>query len=329
MKICFFCKIDRKDILDIVEFYRQDIAILKKIDPEMQIATRYSEINWNADVIFVWWWTYAFFPVFMARLLRKKVIITGTFNYRCPNAACDYFKRPFWQRWLIKFATKFATKNIFVSENEYNQIKIDWKYKNLMYSPHCIDVQKYAISVAKRKDFLFTICWTGTENIKRKCILEIIDAIDILRKNRNDIHLFIAGHPGNAFSTVKQYIEDKKLNKQISLLGKINEDEKIKYLQSCACYLQPSKYEGFGLAMAEAMSCGAPIISTPVGEVPNVVGDAGILITTPTPEMIASAIENVLSSNTEMLSVKARKRICNLFSMERRESELLQIITIG
>ena len=56
MKICFFCKISDKSKLFIVEFYNQDIKILKKIDPSLTIATKYSEIDWSADVIFVWWW---------------------------------------------------------------------------------------------------------------------------------------------------------------------------------------------------------------------------------------------------------------------------------
>lgn len=44
----------------LVEFYNQDINILKKIDSNLTIATKYREIDWSADVIFVWWWTYAF-----------------------------------------------------------------------------------------------------------------------------------------------------------------------------------------------------------------------------------------------------------------------------
>ena len=82
MRICFFCKIQDREKLFLIEFYNQDISILRKIDPNLKIATKYSEIDWNVDVIFVWWWTYAFFPVFISKALRKKLVITGTFNYR-------------------------------------------------------------------------------------------------------------------------------------------------------------------------------------------------------------------------------------------------------
>lgn len=138
MKICFFCKISDKSKLFLVEFYNQDINILKKIDSNLTIATKYREIDWSADVIFVWWWTYAFFPVFISRLLRKKLVITGTFNYKCPMAASDYYRRPLLEKLLIKYSIKYANVNILVSKNEYEQIYKDWNLKNMIYSPHCI-----------------------------------------------------------------------------------------------------------------------------------------------------------------------------------------------
>lgn len=327
MKICFFCHVERKEILDIVEFYKQDINILKRLDPDLKIAIRFVDIDWSADIIFVWWWSYAFFPVIMGKLLRKKVIITGTFNYRCPEADNDFYRRPFWQRFLIKHSMKYATENILVSENEYTQIVTDWKYKNLVYSPHCVDIEKYIPDFSNSdKKFLFTICWTGKENVKRKCLYEIIDSIAIIKKKYRNINLYIAGHQGDAFHDIQEYINKFKLDSTITLLGKISEEDKIRYLQNCSCYLQPSKYEGFGLAIAEAMSCGAPVISTFVGEVPNVVGDAGILLENASPENIATAIMNVLDSDLTVYKNKARNRVATFFPMKRREKELISIV---
>ena len=63
---------------------------------------------------------------------------------------------------------------------------------------------------------MFTICWTGKENVKRKCLYEIIDSIELL-KDKLDIHLNIAGHEGDAFNEVKQYISGKGLNAYIDI----------------------------------------------------------------------------------------------------------------
>lgn len=326
MKICFFCKISDKRKLSIVEFYHQDIEILKKIDPNLTIATKYSEIDWSSDIIFVWWWTYAFFPVFVSKILNKVVLITGTFNYKCPLASSDYFRRPWWQKVLIKYSIKYANTNILVSRNEYQQISKDWKLENLEYSPHCIDTTKYTREQLKKNtNDLFTICWTGKENIKRKCLYEIIDAIELLSRMRN-IHLNIAGHEGDAFNDVLKYIKKKRLDKYISFLGTITEEEKLKYLRECRFYLQPSRYEGFGLAIAEAMSCGAIVITTDVGEVKNVVGDAGIIIKDVLPVTIANSINEYWDKDLEKMSTAAHMRIQNLFSIEKREKDISNII---
>lgn len=326
MKICFFCKISDRSKLFLIEFYHQDIKILKGIDPYLTIATKYSEIDWKADVIFVWWWTYAFYPVFVSKLLAKKLIITGTFNYKCPLAASDYFRRPLWQRVLIKYSIKHADKNILVSKNEYEQIRADWKLNNLVYSPHCIDTAKYSRGIyVGRKNELFTICWTGKENVKRKCLYEIIDSVALL-KDKLDVHLNIAGHKGDAFEEVKEYIRERDLSAYVDILGEISEEEKLEYLQKCKFYLQPSRYEGFGLAIAEAMSCGAVVITTDVGEVKNVVGDAGIMINDVSPITIANAIEEYWDKDLESISISAHDRIQTLFSMDRREKDIMNVI---
>lgn len=326
MKICFFCKISDKSKLFIVEFYNQDIKILKKIDPSLTIATKYSEIDWSADVIFVWWWTYAFFPVVVSKLLRKKVVITGTFNYKCPMVASDYYRRPLLERLLIKFSIKYANENILVSRNEYEQIYKDWNLKNIVYSPHCIDTVKYSRGMyCNRGNELFTICWTGKENVKRKCLYEIIDSVELL-KDKLDMHLNIAGHKGDAFDEVKKYISEKGLNAYISILGEISEKEKLCYLKSCRFYLQPSRYEGFGLAIAEAMSCGTVVVTTDVGEVLNVVGNAGIIIRNTLPETIANVIEDYWNNDLESISIAAHSRIETLFSMARREKDIMNVV---
>ena len=177
MRISFFCKLQDRKALDVVEFYIQDISALRKIDPELSIATRYREINWKADLIVVWWWTYALYPVIRGRLGGKTVFITGTFNYRCPSSPVDFFQRPIHQRLLIKSAMRWANLNILVSRHEYELIRNDWKFENLAYSPHGVNTKKYLPGGERKTNWLFTMCQTGKLNMRRKCIPEIIEAM--------------------------------------------------------------------------------------------------------------------------------------------------------
>lgn len=256
---------------------------------------------------------------------KKKTYITGTYNYKCPEADRDYFRRPYWQRLLLKLATKLTDQNIFVSKLEYEQIQQDWNLKNAIYSPHGIDTEKYSPSSLRSNDFLFTICWMEKENIKRKCIIETIDAIRLVTNRHPDIKLYIAGHRGDASENIKDYIIKHNLQNNIFLIGEISPEEKIKYLRNCKIYLQPSRYEGFGLAIAEALSCGAPVITTAVGEVPVVVDNVAILVT-PEPSNIATAIDNLLNQDTSLLNKKSRERIEKNFPLSRREKEIKNIL---
>lgn len=75
------------------------------------------------------------------------------------------------------------------------------------------------------------------------------------------------------------------------------------FLYQCDILVQPSHSEGFGLAFVEAMACGVPVISTPVGSAPEVIqeGRTGWLLANPNPEPIANALEEAWRLGPEKL----------------------------
>jgi glycosyltransferase involved in cell wall biosynthesis len=73
----------------------------------------------------------------------------------------------------------------------------------------------------------------------------------------------------------------------------------------------PSVYEGFGLPAGEAMSCGVPLVSTDGGALPEVVGDAGIIVPVKDSNAIAEAVDELLNNRErrQQLAIAGRKRI--------------------
>ena len=327
MRICFFCRLSQPELLEIVEFYKQDIKILHSLDPNMVIATKYKEIDWSCDVLFIWWWSYALFPILYGRLVHSmKVIVTGTFNYKTPNFNRDYFCRPWWQKLLLKLSFRYADKNMLVSRYEFEEISKEWKSSNIVYSPHCIDSCIYQYEEKRDTSFIFTIMAFSENNVRRKCLYEILDAIKILKDENHPCCLKIAGINGNSFFDIKEYISKYNLYDRIEFLGEIDMKKKIELLKSCRFYLQPTYFEGFGVAIAEAMSCGAFVISSNKGEVPYVLSDTGFLLEENTASSIANAIKYFWNKDVRIQTKLARKRIEENFSVNRRMSEIIDAI---
>jgi hypothetical protein len=83
-RIVFYCN-ETKSNLETFEYYKQDIDALKTLGHQVIICTKYREIPFDFDIMFIWWWTYALIPVLLSRLLRKPCIVTGTYNFSFPR----------------------------------------------------------------------------------------------------------------------------------------------------------------------------------------------------------------------------------------------------
>jgi glycosyltransferase involved in cell wall biosynthesis len=81
---------------------------------------------------------------------------------------------------------------------------------------------------------------------------------------------------------------------RIRYLGEIPDDELAPFLGALSCMVSPSSYEGFGLTFLEAMAAGCPVVGVATSSVPEVVGDAGILVREPNVHALADAIETLV-----------------------------------
>ncbi len=85
------------------------------------------------------------------------------------------------------------------------------------------------------------------------------------------------------------------LKNKVKFPGRVSEEEKLKLFSSCSLFVLPSIYESFGIAAAEAMSYGKPVIASNVGGLPEVVGDGGLLANPKDPDDLSKQITCLLN----------------------------------
>lgn len=115
----------------------------------------------------------------------------------------------------------------------------------------------------------------GSNNL-RKNITTILEAIAILKRQNCPIHFWKAGADFN--SEQKSFIAARGLTDCVTYLGKPNPEELSEIYNAADVLVAPSLYEGFGLTILEAMACGTPVITSNVTSLPEVAGDAAILV---------------------------------------------------
>ncbi|MEJ2744815.1 MAG: glycosyltransferase family 1 protein [bacterium] len=127
-----------------------------------------------------------------------------------------------------------------------------------------------------------------------KNLISLIKAAETINK-KGKIHcaVVVAGAKDARYPGVERYIEHAGLQRDVIFTGSLSENELIPLYNAADVLVLPSLYEGFGLPPLEAMACGTPVISSNRSSLPEVVGEAGILVEPTDTKAIADAMERV------------------------------------
>jgi len=117
---------------------------------------------------------------------------------------------------------------------------------------------------------------TNSADTPLKGLRYLIEAVVSIRKSR-EVSLTVIGKPKEN-GVIANLVRQLGAQEYIRFTGRIEDDEFARYYARTTMAVVPSIYEGFGLPAGEAMACRVPVISTTGGALPEVVGDAGILI---------------------------------------------------
>lgn len=317
-KALFFAKVRTEQELHTIGFYRQDLQILADLGYDVEIAIRPGQLR-PADLYYGWWWSYAFLPVLAARLLRRPCIITGVFNFWRWDA------RPGWEKKLMAFGANHASANVVISQDEMGGFRRLLPRAPLHFSPLGLDNAFFTPGDQPREFFVYTTATMTPINAERKGIPQLIRAARLVHDRIPGIRFVLAGE---CHEDYRALAEQEGILGFTDFPGIISEEQKLEYLRTCAVYAQPTRYEGFGLGIVEAMSCAAPVLSCRVGAVPEVLGEAGWLMDDMEPETIAASLVAMLEDEAgrRRQGEAGRRRVLENYSYERRREDIRRVI---
>jgi len=160
----------------------------------------------------------------------------------------------------------------------------------------------------------------------RKNIVSLITAFNLLKqKHKIEHNLVLIGQKGWHYQEIFAEIERSPWKDQIYHLDYLSDQEVALFYSKADVFVYPSHYEGFGLPVLEAMTLGAPVITSNTSSLPEVAGDAAILIDPNDSTCLAEAILQVISDSQlrQELIDKGKDR-AKLFSWERTAKETLK-----
>ena len=129
---------------------------------------------------------------------------------------------------------------------------------------------------------------TNSADTPLKGLRYLLEALASIRNTR-DVRLTVIGTLKEDGPIIR-LVKELKLGKCVTFTGRIKDGEFAHYYAKATIAVVPSLYEGFGLPAGEAMACGVPVVSTTGGALPEVVGDAGVLV----PPGDAGALERAI-----------------------------------
>lgn len=147
----------------------------------------------------------------------------------------------------------------------------------------------------------------------------------VIKDAHSPVRLKIIGPRDSRYPEVQQTIEREHLQAHIDWPGYVSGEAILKAYQEADLFVLPSLYEGFGLPVLEAMACGTPVVCSNRASLPEVAGDAAVLVDPENEEALKDAMLSVLAhpARAAALRIKGLNRAAH-FSWERTAKETVR-----
>jgi len=169
------------------------------------------------------------------------------------------------------------------------------------------------------------IITTTSSDVPIKGLRYLLEAVASIAKERN-IKVTVVGTPRKD-KGVEKLVRKLGLDRFVEFTGRIEDKEFAPYYARATLAVVPSLYEGFGFPAGEAMACKTPVVSTTGGALPEVVGDAGVLVPPGDAKALEHAIVSLLddSGRRQRLGEEGFRRVHEHFTWKRAAERMVAV----
>jgi glycosyltransferase involved in cell wall biosynthesis len=227
------------------------------------------------------------------------------------NAARNWWERLLIRRWhaflnMQKKVVKQLHNIVTVSDCSRQDIARDFGLQpagiSLVHNGIDTEVFKPLPIVARNPMRLMATC---SADAPLKGLRYLLRAYARLLKQYPELELLLVSKPQPGGKTEK-LVRRLGIADKVKFVNGITTQQMVRYYAEAAIAVVPSVYEGFGLPAGEAMACGVPVVSTDGGALPEVVGDAGVIVPVKNVDALVAAIDTLLQSPQARAELGAR-----------------------
>ncbi|MDQ2783886.1 MAG: glycosyltransferase family 4 protein [Chloroflexota bacterium] len=161
----------------------------------------------------------------------------------------------------------------------------------------------------------------------RKNLRRLIEGFALLRDDDPDVKLVIVGASGWLTSDLAPLVQSRGLSDRTIFTGYVSDDDLPRWYQAATVFCYPSLYEGFGLPVLEAMACATPVVTSRTSSLPEVAGDAALLVDPTDVRGLANALQSVLADGARRQAMsEAGIARSHAYSWERTAAATLAVI---